>query len=221
MRIDKRRTMIAYGVMTLICGVIAWSYSIDNNEVHLNNEILIPFSFIALGVLIKYGDQSYDSNCFSRRISNLLSVPCGLWMGGLIIFDPDTATIFIGMLLALLIASKYDNVAFKLGFGIAFIASVITIFNDPGNVSFIGIIVVFAAAFADEWVSDRADAMNKSGFLWTLMKERPVLKLAVLALCAMSILSSYLYFFAFLGFDLGYSFVAKYAEWRGCEPAKA
>ncbi|MFA5312071.1 MAG: hypothetical protein WC375_01990 [Methanomassiliicoccales archaeon] len=218
---DKRRTMIAYGVMTLLCGVIAWSYSILNEEVHLHREVLIPFSFIALGILIKYGDQSYDSNCFSRRASNLLSVPCGLWMGGLIFFDPDTATIFIGMLLALLVASKYDNVAFKLGFAIAFIVSVMAIINNPSDVSIVGIIVVFIAAFVDELISDMADSRNKSGGIWTLIKERPVLKLTVLALCATSILSSYMYFFAFLGFDLGYSFIARYAEWRGCEPAEA
>lgn len=213
--------MIAFGSLTLLCGALALSYSFLNGEARIYRDALILFSFIALGMLIKYGDQSYDSNCFSKRVSNLLSIPCGLWMGALIFFDPDTATIFIGMLLALLIASKYDNMAFKLGFGVALIASILSIMNDPGNISYVGIVVVFIAAFIDERISDLADTRNEKSVFWAIMKERPALKIAVLALCMVSILSSYLYFFAFLGFDFGYSFVDRYAQWRGCDNSKA
>lgn len=213
--------MVAYGLATLSCGIMAWTYSIIADEVHLHHVILIPFSFISLGMLIKYGDESYDSGCFSRKLSNVLSVPCGMWMGGLIYFDPDSATIFIGLLLALLVAAKYDNAAFKLGFGIAFGASVISLIVNPGNISYLGILLVFIAAFADELVNDHADVAERKDVLGLIMRERVVLKVVILALCAVSVLSSYLYFFAFLGFDMGYSFVHRYSVWKGCGDAKA
>jgi hypothetical protein len=62
------------------------------------------------------------------------------------------------------------------------------------------------AAFADEVLSDRGDRMP-AGRLSRILKERLVLKVAVLLLCAVAILPTYLYFIAFLGFDTGYSFV--------------
>lgn len=221
MKGDGFLPMVGYGLATLLCGVLAWTYSILFGEVHLHHVILIPFSFIALGVLIKFGDESYDSNCFSRKISNILSVPCGMWMGGLIYFDPDSATIFIGLLLALLVAAKYDNTAFKLGFGIAFGVAAISLIVDPGNISYLGILLVFVAAFVDELINDRMDVARSRGPIRMFMRERPVLKFVILGLCVTSVLSSYLYFFAFMGFDMGYSFVDRYAVWRGCQSAKA
>jgi len=217
----KRWTVIAYGVLTLLCGIAAFVFASVSGYDDMVSVILIVPSFIILGMLIKYGDQSYDSDCFSKKLSNILSVPCGVWMGAMILLDQNVATIFTGMLIALLIASKYDNLAFRLGFAVAFIAAVINVLLDPGDVNYIGIIIILVTAFIDEMVSDLADIKNGKSIVWTVFKERPVMKIAVLALCITSVLSSYYYFFAFLGFDLGYSFIARLADSRGCEPAAA
>ena len=126
-------------------------------------------------------------------------------MGALIFLDEGAATIFIGLLLALLIASKYDNVAFRLGFVVAGSITILAVLN--GNPFHgVGAMAVMLAAFADEVLSDRGDRMD-GGFLSKILKERLVLKVAVLLLCALSVLPTYLYFIAFLGFDTGYSFV--------------
>jgi hypothetical protein len=208
--------VLAYGLATLAVTVIAWAHALLFSHVWTWLQILVPFSFVVLGILIKYGDKSFDDGCFNQNVSKTLAVPCGLWMGALILVDPNSATIFIGLLLALLIASKYDNEAFQLGFVVAGGLALVSFINYPDNASYIGIGIVFLAAFVDEKISDWADKNEQGGWVSALLKERPVLKLAILVLCITSVLSSYLYFFAFLGFDLGYSFVEKYALWRGC-----
>ncbi len=200
----NRRAKI-YFTLTIILILVAWTYTWFSREVPLHHQLLIPFAFVTLGMTIKYGDQVFDLNIGSKRKAILLSVPMGLLMGALIFLDEGSATIFIGLLLALLIASKYDNIAFKLGFVVAGSIAVLSVLNgNPFHL--IGALVVMVAAFADEALSDRGDRMD-GGTMSLVLKERPVLKVAVLVLCLVGALPTLLYFIAFLGFDTGYSFV--------------
>jgi hypothetical protein len=171
--------------------------------------LLIVLAFPLLGGLIKYGDQSYDSGRFSKRISFVLALPGGVLMGSLILWDKGSATIFIGMLVALLIAAKYDNPAFKLGFAVAAVFALVSFINFPNNFDLLGAGLVALSAFADEVGSDRADKSGSRSVLWRAMKERPFMKAAVLFLCAVGIINSFAYLFAFLAFDLAYSFVER------------
>lgn len=213
------KKLYIYGSLTMMCAVLAWLFAFAHDQVLLHLQILIPFSFVSLGILIKYGDESFDADCFDRRKAKALAVPCGLWMGLLIFVDPDSATIFVGLLLALLVAAKYDNAAFKASFVVAALFALLSFIYFPENMSYLGVIVVFIAAFLDEKLSDMADRKGGRGVKWVIMRQRPVLKLAILALCMVGVLSSYLYLFAFLGFDFGYSFVESYAQYRGCRAA--
>lgn len=200
----NRRARV-YFSLTVVLILVAWTYTWFSREVPLHHQLLIPFAFVTLGMAIKYGDQVFDLNIGSKRKAILLSIPIGLLMGALIFLDEGSATIFIGLLLALLIASKYDNLAFKLGFVVAGSIAVLAVLNgNPFHM--IGALAVMAAAFADEVLSDRGDRMD-GGTLALVLKERPVLKVAVLVLCLVGALPTLLYFIAFLGFDSGYSFV--------------
>lgn len=200
----NRRAKV-YFALTILLIAVAWTYTWFSREVPLHHHLLVPFAFVTLGMAIKYGDQVFDLNIGSKRKAVLLSVPMGLLMGALIFLDEGSATIFIGLLLALLIASKYDNTAFKLGFVVAGSIAALSVLNgNPFHL--IGALAVMAAAFADEVLSDRGDRMD-DGKLRLLLRERPVLKVAVLALCLLGALPTLLYFIAFLGFDTGYSFV--------------
>lgn len=200
----NRRAKV-YFSLTVALILVAWTYTWFSREVPLHHQLLIPFAFVTLGMAIKYGDQVFDLNIGSKRKAILLSIPIGLLMGALIFLDEGSATIFIGLLLALLIASKYDNLAFKLGFVVAGSIAVLAVLNgNPFHM--IGALAVMAAAFADEVLSDRGDGMD-GGTLALVLKERPVLKVAVLVLCLVGALPTLLYFIAFLGFDSGYSFV--------------
>lgn len=194
-----------YFALTVLLILAAWSYTWFSKEVPLHHQLLIPFAFVTLGMAIKYGDQVFDLNIGSKRRAVLLSVPVGVLMGALIFLDEGSATIFIGLLLALLVASKYDNLAFRLGFVVAGSITILAVLN--GNPFHgVGAMLVMLAAFADEALSDRGDRMPDN-LLSKFLKERPILKAAVLVLCIFSILPTYLYFIAFLGFDTGYSFV--------------
>jgi hypothetical protein len=140
-------------------------------------------------------------------------------MGALIFLDEGSATIFIGLLLALLIASKYDNLAFQLGFVVAGTITVLAVIN--GNPFHgVGVMAVMLAAFADEVLSDHGDRMGDR-LLARVLRERLVLKVAVLMLCILSILPTYLYFISFLGFDTGYSFVEQISLSGGIGHRKA
>jgi len=194
-----------YFSLTVILILVAWTYTWFSREVPLHHHLLIPLAFVTLGMAIKYGDQVFDLNIGSKRKAVLLSVPIGLLMGALIFLDEGSATIFIGLLLALLIASKYDNIAFKIGFVVAGSIAVLAVLNgNPFHL--IGALVVMVAAFVDEVLNDRGDRMD-GGTMSLVFKERPVLKVAVLVLCLVGALPTLLYFIAFLGFDTGYSFV--------------
>ncbi len=194
-----------YFSLTVILILVAWTYTWFSREVPLHHHLLIPFAFVTLGMAIKYGDQVFDLNIGSKRKAILLSVPIGLLMGALIFLDEGSATIFIGLLLALLIASKYDNLAFKLGFVVAGSITVLAVLNgNPFHLG--GALAVMGAACADEVLSDRGDRMD-GGAISLILRERPVLKAAVLVLCLVGALPTLLYFIAFLGFDTGYSFV--------------
>lgn len=201
-----------YAVLLAITTVAAWAYTFLTRSGEVHRDILIAFSFVTLGMLIKYGDEAFDVEVFSKKKVLALALPGGLLMGGLIISDVSSGVIFTGLLLALLMAGKYDNAAFRIGFSVAFGIAILAYLTSPESFHPLGIAVVFAAALADEHFSDLADRKEKPTVVDRVMQERPFLKVAVLGLCVVGILSSYLYFFAFLGFDFGYSLVERYGH---------
>jgi hypothetical protein len=188
------RYAIRYLVATFFCLAIAIVIVFISSPFDLKL-LLVAISFTLLGGLIKYGDQSYDSGRFSKRVSLALAVPGGLLMGSLILWDKGSATIFIGMLGALLVTAKYDNLAFKLGFAVSAIFGLISFMSYPNN--------------ADEVGSDRADRSDPNSLVGRALRERPFMKVAVLIVCAVGIINSFAYLFAFLAFDLAYSFVER------------
>lgn len=173
--------------------------------------ILIPASFLGLGMMIKYGDQAFDANAYSKRKALLLALPGGIWMGSLMAVDPGSATIFMGVLIALLLAGKLDNLPFKLGFAVALAMFVTFLLMGIGGINAIGALVVLAFAYVDERANDLPLVDRGNGWAATLLRNRPFLKIAVLALCLVGALPSLLYFFAFLAFDLGYSAVEAFS----------
>lgn len=204
----KGKNALGYLIMTFVCLALALAIGLLSSPVS-PSLILIVLAYPLLGGLIKYGDQSYDSGRFSKRNSLILALPAGVIMGSLILWDKSSATIFIGMLLALLFAAKYDNLAFKLGFAVAAVFALISFMNFPNNFDLLGAGLILMSAFADEIGSDQADRSGSRSFIWRLMKERPFMKVTVMFLCAVGIINSFAYLFAFLAFDLAYSFVER------------
>jgi len=191
-----------YGILALLttsAGYIFIILEADYSPV----TILLPISYLALGMLIKYGDQAYDEGLFSKKKAFLLAFPSGILLGSLMALDSGTATIAIGLLFSLLLAGKYDNRGFLAGFIISISISMAAMLYGLGSPHIWGIIFVGVASYIDEWADDNAH--KRSNFIAAILYQRPFLKIMVLALCVTGILDSYLYFFIFLSFDFGYS----------------
>lgn len=197
------------GIMALITVVIGYAFILLGSQFNLVT-LLLPFSYLILGFLIKYGDQAYDEGLFSRRKALLLAFPSGILLGSLMALDSGTATIAIGLLFSLLLAGKYDNYGFVAGFIISISISIVAILHGLGSPHMGGILLVGAASYIDEWADDRAEGW--ANMFACLLRQRPFLKIMVLALCITGILDSYLYFFIFLSFDFGYSFMGELSQ---------
>jgi hypothetical protein len=203
-RASKR--LLIYSLLTATVAAAAWLYGLLFDSSGLLRNLFITLSFLGLGILIKYADQAYDEDIYSRRTTLLLAVPGGLWMGALIAIDSGAATICIGLLFALLIAGKYDNLPFRIGFVVALTFGIVALLGGS-TFSPLGALIVLVAAFVDEKTNDLPGVDGGSDWKAVLFHHRPFLKVAVLALCLVGILPSLLYFFAFLAFDFGYVLV--------------
>ena len=175
------------------------------DQAGLARSIAIPLSYLLIGVLVKYGDQAFDSELYSKRTALLLSLPTGLWLGSLVLLDEATAVIFIGILLALLVAGKYDNIAFRIAFAAAMLLSLAAL-TTVHDIGLAGIAAVFILALLDEKV-DALPADGDRSLMAGVMRQRPLLKVGVPILCLAGALPSFMYLFAFLSFDFGYSMV--------------
>lgn len=177
----------------------------------------LPLSYLLLGMLIKYGDQAYDVGCFDRRKALALAFPSGIWLGYMILNDQATAAIGVGMLLGLLLAGKYDNRGFVVGFSISITMTAVGYWTGSLSLSLIGLFVVMIATYIDEWANDLPGVDDRSNIMERLLYQRPFLKVAVLLLCVVGVLPSYAYLFMLLAFDFGYGFVDCVSQTRrGC-----
>ncbi len=177
----------------------------------------LPISYLLLGVLIKYGDQAYDVGCFDKRKALILAIPCGFWLGYLMINDLSTATIGVGMLLGLLAAGKYDNRGFIVGFAISITIAAIGYWEGSLQLALGGLAVVFLATIADERVNDMERVEARLTLLDRILYQRPLLKIAVLLLCVLGVFPSFAYLFMMLSFDFGYGLVdCVSSEREGC-----
>jgi len=189
--------LFIYSLLAAVMTLAAWCHGVLFDRFDLAFNIIIPASFLGLGVLIKYGDQAYDADVYSKRNTLILALPGGIWLGSLMSVDPGSATIFAGMLFALLLAGKLDNLPFKVGFGVALSIFAASLALGIGGVEVIGALAVLVFAFIDEKANDLPGVDNGQGWKAMLLHNRPFLKLAVLGLCLVGILPSLMYFFAF------------------------
>lgn len=206
---DKR--LMIYSLLAAVMTMAAWVHGVIFDRTELIMDILVPTSFLCLGMMMKFGDQAYDADVYPRRTALLLAFPGGVWLGSLMAVDTGSATIFMGVLLGLLCARKLDNQAFLIGAATATVIEVFALFSGIGTISLAGAVLVTVFAFVDEKANDLPWVDNGRGWKAVLFHNRPFLKAAVLLLCLAGLLPSLMYFFAFLAFDLGYSAVEAFS----------
>lgn len=169
--------------------------------------ILLVTQYAFLGAGIKYIDQVYDEKIWSKKVALILAVACGLLMGYLVATDVHSAVIFIGMVLAVSLAKKIDNLAFSTG--------VLLVLGTPvAYLTFVSQVTLnWAALFAltvsglmDEWGNDLYDKGKITGAFGKFFDNRFSMKVAMFALPALNVMP-WTYFVAFLAFDIAYSMV--------------
>ena len=195
-----------FATLALAAAVLAVMIGFFIDQAGLVRSIIVPLSYLLIGILVKYGDQAFDSDVYCQRTALLLALPTGVWLGALVLLNEPSAIIFVGMLLALLVAGKYDNIAFRIAFAAAMLMSLAALLMVHDGISLAGIAVVFILALLDERV-DAMPADDDNSLMASVMRQRPLLKIGVLILCLTGILPSFMYLLAFLSFDFGYSMV--------------
>jgi hypothetical protein len=202
---DKR--LFFYSSLAIVMTMAALFHGVLFNSSEIAMDVLIPLSFLCLGMMIKFGDQAYDANAYPKKTALLLALPGGVWLGSLMAVDAGSATIFMGVLIGLLLAGKLDNFAFGIGAGVAAVIEIAALLTGFGTIDIAVMLVVLVFAFVDERANDLPGVDGGRGWKAVILQNRPFLKIAVLVLCLMGLLPSLLYFFAFMSFDLAYSVI--------------
>ncbi|MDI3482134.1 MAG: hypothetical protein PWQ88_5 [Candidatus Methanomethylophilaceae archaeon] len=205
-RTDLKVRTATFALLSISCLIASYLFLIIDDMDSLF-QLLLPFSYFALGMLIKYGDQAYDVGCFDRRKALVLAFPSGLWFGYMMINDPPTAAIGIGMLLGLLFAKKYDNRGFIIGFLIAIGMVILGLLSGKLSFSIYAMVLVIVATYVDELVNDIEGVDRLETLRDRIFQQRPFLKIAIFFLCVVGTFPSFAYLFMMLSFDFGYALV--------------
>lgn len=193
--------------------------------------VFILLSYAFLGGGIKYVDQAYDVDVFSRGKANVVAVLSAVLMAYLMIFDSSSTIIFFSVLFVVAITKKIDNLAFYVGAGILlflpFLAGILGFgVTDVLHLEWLPFGVLIFSGILDEVGNDWADARRKlkrknnlrngvdsslpKSFGESFFEYRFMMKLALLFLVVAGFFH-FLYFFAFLLFDVMYFFVEWYS----------
>jgi hypothetical protein len=169
----------------------------------------IIISFAAIGAGLKYIDDAFDDGRFSKKKAILTALILVIIWTGVSISDFIAATILFSVLFAVLLTGKVDNLAFKMG-SIALIS--IFYLTRPINFWMIPLFVLILLGITDEKGNDYIENNGIPRLVKSFFSHRYCMKLGVLGLC-IAALFPWVYFIAFLSFDLAYDFVGRSGIW--------
>jgi len=185
------------------------SYLIDSwsiNAASSVNYALIIVAFAIIGAGLKYIDDAFDEEVFSKKIAMLTApILVILWVC-LSIFDSISATVLFSILLAVLLSGKVDNLIFKLS-SIALVA--VLFLTQMSHLLLVPLFALTVMGVADEKGNDYVDKHKKLEVWEFFFAYRCSMKVGILGLCTLSLLP-WLYMIAFLAFDTAYEFVGGY-----------
>ncbi|KAF5433593.1 hypothetical protein C5S39_01420, partial [Candidatus Methanophagaceae archaeon] len=126
-------------------------YLSDYNSV---SQIAIILAFAIIGGGLKYIDDAFDEDLFSKNIAVVIAVIIVLIWIRLSLFDSVSATILFSILFAVLFTGKIDNLIFKMS-SIALI--VILFLTQMLNLLWIPLVILILMGVADEKGNDYVD----------------------------------------------------------------
>jgi len=167
-------------------------------------QILIILAFAIIGAGLKYIDDAFDEDIFSKRVAMLIAPILVIIWTCLSIFDSVSATILFSVLFAVLLTRKIDNLVFKV---CSITLILILVLSGMLNFLWIPLFSLIMMGVADEKGNDYVDnhATLKLGQFF--FSHRFSMKIGVLGLCMLSLLP-WLYLGAFLAFDGAYESVS-------------
>lgn len=171
--------------------------------------IVISYAFIGGG--LKYIDQVYDVHVFDKRIAWILSILCGFLMGALIALDSSSSVILLGIIISVGITRKIDTLPF---YTVALLSIVLPLFLNFTSIipdytltiDWLLLTFLIISGISDEFLDGIGDRKRIKA-----LTIRPMMKIMILIFCISGIFS-YLYFLAFLAFDLTYMYVSRYSH---------
>ena len=143
--------------------------------------IVVLYAF--LGAAIKFIDQAYDEERYSRKLANVIAIVAGITMGGLMALDSPFSTAFYGaMIFSLVLARKIDNRAFLAGTLVAAL-TLLVLWPVTGPVVLLAPLIIFIlAGFLDEVVDDLAQKAQAPKIMRWVMLYRPLSDVALVAM---------------------------------------
>jgi len=171
-------------------------------------QILIIIAFAIIGAGLKYIDDTFDEDMFSKKIAVLIAPIIVIVAVILAIKDAASQTILFSILLAVLIGGKVDNLVFKLS-SIAFLLLLfLPSFGLYGTFNFLWIplVIITITGVIDERGNDYIDKNKTNELTNFFFEHRFSMKIGMLTVCAFQFLP-WLYLLAFLAFDGAYESV--------------
>ena len=171
-------------------------------------QILIIIAFAIIGAGLKYIDDAFDEDIFSKRIAMLIAPIIVIVAVILAIKDEASQTILFSILLAVLIGGKVDNLVFKLS-SIAFLLLLfLPSFGLYGAINFLWIplVIITSTGVIDERGNDYIEKNKTNELTNFFFEHRFSMKIGMLTVCAFPFLP-WLYLLAFLAFDGAYESV--------------
>ena len=169
----------------------------------LASKLFIIASFATIGFGLKYIDDAFDEDRFSKTTAKLFAPILVLLWISVSLFDSVSATVLFAILIAVLLSGKVDNRIFKLS-ALALIA--VVVLTQYAHFSWVPLAVLTVMGVTDEKGNDYVDAHETGGIRAFFFAHRCGMKVSTLGLCITSLLP-WLYLAAFLAFDTAYEFV--------------
>ena len=147
-------------------------------------EILIVTAFAIIGAGLKYIDDAFDEDTFSKKKAIAIAPLIALIWITLSIYDPTSATILFSILLAVLLSGKIDNLIF--GVCTLILLSVLFL-TQMSAILWIPLFILTLAGIIDEKGNDYVDIHGTYKLVELFFSYRFCMKSAMLSLCILSV----------------------------------
>lgn len=166
----------------------------------MNPEIIVVV-FAVMGGGLKYINEAFDEDTFSKRTAILMAtILTVLWIG-LSFLDLTSRTILLSILIGVLLTGKIDNTVFRLS-TVVILAALLYI----EMFLWLPLIVLSATSMIDEIGNDYIDMNYSNRFVEFFFLHRFTMKIGVFLICSFNLFFWH-YLIAFLLFDISYDAV--------------